>query len=95
MQRGAGSRKGDGDLGFHPQKLLLPSCYPHFRLPATQGLFSNPGPQLTSTLCLQATEDAEFLRAEEHFVLATGNTLQGHEHCLSTFLMGKKIRPFH
>ncbi|KAF4798153.1 hypothetical protein TURU_067634 [Turdus rufiventris] len=25
----------------------------------------------------QATEDAEFLRAEEHFVLATGNKLQG------------------
>lgn len=91
MQRGAGSRKGAGDLRFHPQKLLLPSCCLHFRLSAAQGLFSNPGPLLTSTLCLQATEDAEFLRAEEHFVLATGNKLQGHEHCLSTFLLGKKI----
>lgn len=81
MQRGAGSRKGAGDLGFQPQKLLLPSCCSHFRLSTTQGLFSNPDPLLTSTLCLQATEDAEFLRAEERFVLETGNKLQGHEYC--------------
>lgn len=89
MQRGAGSRKGASDQGFRPQKLLLPSCCSHFCLSATQGLFSDPGPLLTSTLCLQATEDAEFLRAEEHFVLATGNKLQGQEQFVNIFDGGK------
>lgn len=60
------------DPGIHPPKLLRRFYCPRFRLSATRGLFSNPGPLLTSTLLSPGDRGCRILEGRGTSCLGNG-----------------------